>query len=51
MLHKMRYRLALDLGSATDHDKFDYDLIKASAKLIVDSHGRYLTSANHIVKA
>lgn len=36
---------------ATDHDKFDYDLIKVNAKLIVDSRGRYLTSANHIVKA
>ena len=36
---------------ATDHDKFDYDLIKASAKLIVDSRGRYLASANHVVKA
>ena len=36
---------------ATDHDKFDYDLIKESAKLIVDSRGRYLASANHVVKA
>lgn len=36
---------------ATDHDKFDYELIKASAKLIVDSRGRYLASTNHIVKA
>ena len=36
---------------ATDHDKFDYELINASAKLIVDSRGRYLASANHIVKA
>ena len=36
---------------ATDHDKFDYELIKVSAKLIVDSRGRYLASANHIVKA
>lgn len=36
---------------ATDHDKFDYDLIKANAKLIVDSRGRYLAPANHIVKA
>jgi UDP-N-acetyl-D-glucosamine dehydrogenase len=36
---------------ATDHDKFDYDLIKASSKLIVDSRGRYLATANHIVKA
>ena len=36
---------------ATDHDKFDYTLIKDSAKLIVDSRGRYLAPANHIVKA
>ena len=36
---------------ATDHDKFDYELIKASAKLIVDSRGRYSASADHIVKA
>ena len=36
---------------ATDHDKFDYDLIKQNAKLVVDSRGRYQASANHIVKA
>jgi UDP-N-acetyl-D-glucosamine dehydrogenase len=36
---------------ATDHEKFDYDLIKVSAKLIVDSRGRYLSAADHIVKA
>lgn len=36
---------------ATDHDKFDYELIKANARLIVDSRGRYLASADHIVKA
>lgn len=36
---------------ATDHDKFDYELIKANARLIVDSRGRYLVSADHIVKA
>lgn len=36
---------------ATDHDKFDYELIKANAKLIVDSRGRYLAPADHIVKA
>jgi UDP-N-acetyl-D-glucosamine dehydrogenase len=36
---------------ATDHDKFDYDLIKARAKLIVDSRGRYLEPAKNIVKA
>ena len=36
---------------ATDHDKFDYDLIKTHAKLIVDSRGRYRTPAEHIIKA
>ena len=36
---------------ATDHDKFDYGLIKENAKLIVDSRGRYLAVANNIVKA
>jgi UDP-N-acetyl-D-glucosamine dehydrogenase len=36
---------------ATDHDKFDYDLIKENAKIIIDSRGRYLTAADHIVKA
>ena len=36
---------------ATDHDKFDYPMIKANAKLIVDSRGKYLEPATHIVKA
>ena len=36
---------------ATDHGKFDYDLIKAHAKLIVDSRGKYLEPAANIVKA
>lgn len=36
---------------ATDHDRFDYDLIKKNSKLIVDSRGRYLVASNHIVKA
>ncbi|MCE4061548.1 nucleotide sugar dehydrogenase [Pandoraea sputorum] len=36
---------------ATDHDKFDYALIKAHSKLIVDSRGRFLEPAPHIVKA
>ncbi len=35
----------------TDHDKFDYPLIKDNAKLIVDSRGKYLTPEPHIVKA
>ncbi len=36
---------------ATDHDNFDYELIKNSSKIIVDSRGRYLVAASHIVKA
>jgi UDP-N-acetyl-D-glucosamine dehydrogenase len=36
---------------ATDHDKFDYELIKQNAKLIIDSRGRYLASSDHIIKA
>ncbi len=36
---------------ATDHDKFDYDMIKDNAKLIVDSRGRYLEPSNRITKA
>lgn len=36
---------------ATDHDRFDYAMIKEGAKLIVDTRGRYLEPASHIVKA
>ena len=36
---------------ATDHDKFDYEMIKSRAKLIIDSRGRYLEAAKNIVKA
>ncbi|WP_417776497.1 UDP-N-acetyl-D-glucosamine 6-dehydrogenase [Stutzerimonas xanthomarina] len=36
---------------ATDHDKFDYELIKQHAKLIIDSRGKYRASAPHIIKA
>ena len=36
---------------ATDHDKFDYEMIKASAQLIVDARGRYLEPNENIVKA
>ncbi|HUQ27003.1 MAG TPA: nucleotide sugar dehydrogenase [Usitatibacter sp.] len=36
---------------ATDHAKFDYATIKAHAKLIVDSRGKYLEPADNIVKA
>ncbi|MGZ2259824.1 nucleotide sugar dehydrogenase [Roseobacter sp. A03A-229] len=35
----------------TDHDRFDYDLIRAEAPLIIDSRGVYRETAAHIVKA
>ncbi|NER65141.1 nucleotide sugar dehydrogenase [Pseudomonas sp. MAFF212427] len=36
---------------ATDHDKFDFEMIGSSASLIVDSRGRYLKPAANVVKA
>jgi len=36
---------------ATDHDKFDYELINQHSKLIIDSRGKYRTPAAHIIKA
>lgn len=36
---------------ATDHDKFDYELIKSSATLIVDTRGRFQQPAKNIFKA
>lgn len=36
---------------ATDHDKFDYDLIKANAPLLVDCRGRFLEPSPNIVRA
>lgn len=36
---------------ATDHDKFDYELIRTHAKVIVDSRGKYRTPEPHIIKA
>jgi UDP-N-acetyl-D-glucosamine dehydrogenase len=35
---------------ATDHDRFDYELIKRYSALIVDTRGRYLEPAGNIVK-
>ena len=32
----------------TDHDSFDYELIKENSKLIVDTRGKYLPSDNII---
>jgi UDP-N-acetyl-D-glucosamine dehydrogenase len=36
---------------ATDHDKFDYDLIREHASLLVDCRGKFCDGASHIVKA
>lgn len=36
---------------ATDHDKFDYELIQANARLIVDSRGKYRAPAENVIKA
>ncbi|MFV2029393.1 nucleotide sugar dehydrogenase [Neisseria sp. S1] len=35
----------------TDHDKFDYELLKKHAKLIVDTRGRFPGKADNVVKA
>ncbi|WP_158380275.1 UDP-N-acetyl-D-glucosamine 6-dehydrogenase [Candidatus Williamhamiltonella defendens] len=35
----------------TDHDKFDYELIKVASRLIIDSRGKYRSAASHIIKA
>jgi len=36
---------------ATDHEAFDYELIRARASLIVDTRGRYDPSPDRIVRA
>ncbi len=36
---------------ATNHDAFDYELIRRHAKLIVDTRGVYLDAAENVVKA
>lgn len=36
---------------ATDHDLFDYELIRKYAALIVDSRGKYRLAEKHIIKA
>jgi len=36
---------------ATDHDKFDYELIKQQARLIIDSRGKYRASEQNVIKA
>jgi UDP-N-acetyl-D-glucosamine dehydrogenase len=36
---------------ATDHDCFDYAMLRDHARLLVDTRGRYLDPSPHIVKA
>ncbi len=36
---------------ATDHDRFDYELILQHALLIIDSRGKYRAPAPHVIKA
>ena len=36
---------------ATDHAKFDYAMIQAHARLLIDSRGKYLAPQAHIIKA
>lgn len=36
---------------ATDHDKFDYDMIAKNAKLLVDTRGKYRKPQANLVKA
>lgn len=36
---------------ATDHDKFDYELIKNHAAVVIDTRGRYKEKFNTLVKA
>ena len=36
---------------ATDHDKFDYELIMKHSRLIVDSRGKFRVAQDHVFKA
>jgi UDP-N-acetyl-D-glucosamine dehydrogenase len=36
---------------ATDHDKFDYTLIQAHARLLIDSRGKYRAPQANVIKA
>ncbi|MET3263544.1 UDP-N-acetyl-D-mannosaminuronate dehydrogenase [Bradyrhizobium japonicum] len=36
---------------ATDHDRFDYAMIRDHASIIVDTRGKYLDAADNIVKS
>jgi UDP-N-acetyl-D-glucosamine dehydrogenase len=36
---------------ATDHDKFDYELIRTQSRLVIDCRGRFLEPADNVVRA
>lgn len=36
---------------ATDHDKFDYQLVRSQASLVIDCRGKFLEPATNIVRA
>jgi UDP-N-acetyl-D-glucosamine dehydrogenase len=36
---------------ATDHDRFDYELIQCNARLLVDSRGKFRAPAANVIKA
>ena len=36
---------------ATDHDKFDYELIRTQSSLVIDCRGKFLEPADNIVRA
>lgn len=36
---------------ATNHDAFDYELIRKNAKLVVDTRGVYLDPADNVIRA
>ena len=36
---------------ATDHDKFDYEMVQTHSPLLIDCRGKFLQAADHIVRA
>ncbi|MNI19604.1 UDP-N-acetyl-D-glucosamine 6-dehydrogenase [compost metagenome] len=36
---------------ATDHDRFDYELIQSHSRLVIDSRGKYRAPAANVIKA
>lgn len=36
---------------ATDHDKFDYEMIQKNSKLLIDTRGKYRKPADNVVRA